>query len=146
MDSKSLLLIPRMSEKAYGLSQQRNVYVFDIPRNANQTMVAQAVAAQFDVTVVGVNVTTIKGKAKRTVVRGGRRSKSGRQSDTKKAYVKLKPGDTLPFFAAVAEEEAKEKETQVKAAKALEKSQAADAKTDEKKTRRLGRRTKKEEA
>lgn len=101
--SKDLILKPRMSEKAYALSQTRNTYVFDVPGDANKHTVARAVAAQFEVTVTNVNIANIAGKAKRTVRKNGRASQ-GRQNDTSKAYVTLKDGDTLPVFAALEQE------------------------------------------
>lgn len=109
---KDLILKPRMSEKAYGLSQTRNTYVFDVPGDANKHTVARAVAAQFDVTVTNVNIANIAGKAKRTVRKNGR-SVNGHQSDLSKAYVTLKEGDTLPIFAALeqAADEADKKES-----------------------------------
>lgn len=107
--SKTLVLKPRISEKAYGLSQERRTYVFDVPKEANKLTVAEAVAAQFEVTVEGVNITIIKGKAKRTVRKGGR-PVAGRQKDTKKAYVVLKEGDSLPVYAAQEEDSKPAKE------------------------------------
>ena len=124
---KSLVLKPRMSEKAYGLSQLRNTYVFDVERGANKHTIARAVASQYDVTVTEVNVINQKGKAKRTVRKGGRPS-MGRTSDYKKAYVTLKSGDSLPVFAAVEEAEAKE----VKAQEKIDKVAAKAASKDEK--------------
>jgi large subunit ribosomal protein L23 len=98
--SKTMILRPRISEKSYGLSQLRNTYAFDVPTNANRTEVADAVAAQFEVTVLSVNILNSKGKVKRTIRRGGR-PVMGKRADTKKAYVTLKAGDELPIFAAV---------------------------------------------
>ena len=98
--SKLLTLKPRVSEKTYGLSQLRNLYVFQVPLHANKLEVAQAVAAQYDVTVLGVNCMVQKGKPKRTVRKGGRPT-TGKRSDMKKAYVTLKEGDSIPVFAAV---------------------------------------------
>jgi hypothetical protein len=49
--TKNLALKPRVSEKAYGLSENSNVYVFDTEFNANKFDVAKAVASQYDVTV-----------------------------------------------------------------------------------------------
>jgi large subunit ribosomal protein L23 len=121
MNHTILPLQPRLSEKAYGLSQSQNVYVFDVPRNANRQSIAAAVSAQFEVTVLSVNVINHKGKAKRTLSKNGRRSTKGRQSDVKKAYVVLKAGNTLPFFASIAEDEAKQKTADEKAAKAAAK-------------------------
>lgn len=102
---KSMILRPRISEKAYGLSQTHNTYVFDVPGSANRFQVATAVGAQYGVTVVGVNIAVAKGKTKRTVRKGGRPT-MGKRTDIKKAYVTLKAGDTLPVFAAVEEAEA----------------------------------------
>jgi large subunit ribosomal protein L23 len=127
---KTTVLKPRLSEKAYGLSQARNTYVFDVPHDANKHTVARAVATQFSVTVTDVNVANIKGKAKRTVRKNGRAA-MGRQNAIRKAYVTLKAGDSLPLFAAVEEETAKADKT----AEVISKAQAkidkkADKKTD----------------
>lgn len=117
---KLITLVPRMSEKSYALSQALNTYVFDVPKSANKNTVALAVSAQFEVTVVGVNITNIKGKVIRTY-RKRSRGGSGRQNDFKKAYVTLKEGDSLPLFAAVEEQEAKSEKLQEAADKAAEK-------------------------
>jgi large subunit ribosomal protein L23 len=122
---KHVVLIPRMSEKAYGASQATNTYVFDVPKDLNKHSVANAVAAQFGVTVEEVNVVVLKGKTKRTVRKGGRANK-GRQSDVKKAYVRLKAGDSLAIFVAVEEATEKQERTQELAEKAAEK-RAKDA-------------------
>jgi large subunit ribosomal protein L23 len=105
--SKTLLLKPRVSEKSYGQSLTKNTYVFVVPNDANRTEVANAVEVQFEVSVTGVNILNVKGKAKRTVRKGGRQS-AGRDSDFKKAYVTLKEGDSIAVFAA--EDDAKDKE------------------------------------
>jgi large subunit ribosomal protein L23 len=105
--SKTLLLKPRVSEKSYGQSLAKNTYVFVVPNDANRTEVANAVEVQFEVSVTDVNILNVKGKAKRTVRKGGRQS-AGRDSDFKKAYVTLKEGDSIAVFAA--EDDAKDKE------------------------------------
>jgi large subunit ribosomal protein L23 len=122
-----LILKPRLSEKAYGLSTARNVYVFDVPAAANKHSIARAVTAQFSVTVTNVNLTTIKGKAKVTVYKK-KRGPAGKQSDTKKAYVTLAKGNSLPFFQAIEEAEAKDVKAAVQTAKALEKADKKAAK------------------
>jgi len=111
---KTTLLRPRLSEKTFGLANTKTVYVFDVPSDANRQVVAAAVAAQFGVTVVSVNITNMKGKTKRTVRKGGR-AVNGQRSDSKKAYVTLKAGDKLPFFDV--EEDSKDKKADKKAAK-----------------------------
>lgn len=138
---KSIILKPRMSEKAYGLSQTARTYVFDVPADANKHTVAHAIEAQFDVRVENVNLTNIPGKAKRTVYKGGRAVK-GRESDLKKAYVTIGEGQSLPIFAAIEEEEAKVEATQEK----IDKAAAKAAEKETKPARRgIGRRAKKEE-
>jgi large subunit ribosomal protein L23 len=122
-----LILKPRLSEKAYGLSTARNVYVFDVPSTANKHAVARAVASQFSVVVTNVNLTNIKGKAKATVY-NKRRGPVGKQNDIKKAYVTLAEGNSLPFFQAIEEAEAKDAKASEAAAKALEKADKKAAK------------------
>jgi large subunit ribosomal protein L23 len=105
---KTLVLKPRVSEKAYGQSQA-NVYVFSVDKRADKLSIARAVEAQFEVSVVSVNTIVSKGKAKRTIRKGGRPI-AGRTSDFKKAYVTVKEGDTIPVFAAAEEDAKAEKE------------------------------------
>lgn len=110
-------LRPRMSEKAYALSQVNRTYVIDVPTTANKDTVAKAVTAQFEVAVETVRIVLSKGKAKRTVRKGGRSTTTGKRSDVKKAYVTLKEGNALPFFAEVEAEAKKAEEAAEKAAK-----------------------------
>ncbi len=119
---KDITLIPRVSEKAYGLSQAPGIktYVFQVPVTTNKHAIARAISAQYEVTVTDVRTATIKGKVKQTY-RKGSRPQAGRRSDIKKAYVTLKDGDTLPLFVEEAAEEAKAKAAEEKAAKKAEK-------------------------
>lgn len=114
--SKIMTLKPRLSEKAYGLSQIRNNYVFIVPSDANKLSVAESVSQQFGVTVLDVNMTNIKGKPKRTVRKGGRPT-TGSRSNMKKAYVTLKAGDSIPIFAAEEKAEAEAAKEAQKASK-----------------------------
>jgi large subunit ribosomal protein L23 len=115
--SKTIILRPRLSEKTFGLSNNVTgaVYVFDVPKNVNKHQVAEAVAAQFEVTPVNVNITNVKGKPKR-LVRKTARAISGRRSDIKKAFVTLAKGQSLPFFEQP-EEKKEDKKADKKAAK-----------------------------
>ncbi|CAN5687700.1 50S ribosomal protein L23 [soil metagenome] len=97
-----LTLLPRVSEKAYGLSKDRNVYVFDVDTSANKQAIAEAVESQFSVTVESVNVSVAKGKRKRNVRRSGRAT-FGTRKNVKRAYVTIKAGDHIPVFAAIDE-------------------------------------------
>lgn len=107
---KFVVLKPRLSEKTFAAST-KNVYVFDVPGDVNKHTVARAVAAQFNVSVVDVNIANIPGKAKRMITKKGRRVSTGTRSDRKKAYVTLAEGQSLPFFADATEEAPAEKET-----------------------------------
>jgi large subunit ribosomal protein L23 len=117
---KQLILKPRMSEKAYAQSQTARTYVFDVSGEVNKQSVARAVEQQFEVKVANVNIANIPGKAKRTIYKGGK-AVAGRESATKKAYVTLAEGNSLPIFAAIEEEEAKQEATQEKVDKAAAK-------------------------
>ncbi len=102
----SMILQPRVSEKAYELSNEKNVYVFDVPSDVNKQQIAAAVSTRFDVTVTAVNVSVAKGKRKRMIQKRGRVT-MGKRRDVKRAYVTVKQGDSIPVFAAI--DEASEK-------------------------------------
>jgi len=124
----SLVLKPRLSEKAYALSQEANVYVFEVDKSANKLTVADAVAEQFKVTVVSVNMTNVKGKKMRTFVNRRGKFVRGSRSDIKKAYVTVKAGENIPVFAADEEAEAKAEKVQ----KQVDKAAAKEAEKVEK--------------
>lgn len=100
--SRSLILLPRLSEKAYALSEAVNTYVFDIPSSANSHSVARAVEAQYKVSVRAVRIAGVPGKTGR-MIRRGRIVGQSKRADIKKAYVTLKDGEKLPLFAAAEE-------------------------------------------
>ncbi|MEX0932029.1 MAG: 50S ribosomal protein L23 [Candidatus Saccharimonadales bacterium] len=93
-----LLLLPIVSEKAMELSENANVYMFEVPLNTTKIEVARAVANEFKVNVKNVNVAVRHGKVKTQRTRGGRQSLPGRRSDKKLAYVTLKEGDSIKLF------------------------------------------------
>jgi ribosomal protein L23 len=98
--TKLLALNPRLSEKAYAISEADNTYIFDVAAGSNKFDIANAVAAQ------RVRVAAVPGKTKRTYRQGGRKSIEGTRSAIRKAYVTLNEGDKLPIFAAVEADEA----------------------------------------
>lgn len=90
-------LIPRMSEKAYALSQV-GTYVFNVPLTTNKAEVISAVEAEYKgVKVKDVRLVVQNGKPVRAY--RGKRHNPGRafRGDTKKAYVTLKEG-TIELF------------------------------------------------
>jgi len=116
---KDLVLKPRISEKAYAMSQREDVktYVFEVPKDAEKLTIKRAVEAQFEAIVTSVRTTTHKGKAKMSY-RKRVRPIEGKRSDIKKAYVTLKAGESLPIFVEEAKEDAEaEKKAEKQAAK-----------------------------
>lgn len=115
---KDFVLVPRVSEKAYGLSQAPGIktYVFEVPLSANKHSIARALSVQYGVTVTDVRTVVVKGKTKQSY-RKGSRPQTGVRSDIKKAYVTLKDGDSLPLFIQEAEADAKAAKDAEKAAK-----------------------------
>lgn len=105
--SKTMIISPRISEKTFATSEALNVYVFDVPAGANKQSVASAVTDQFGVTVLAVRIANIAGKSKKSYKKRGR-ALSIHRNDISKAYVTLKDGDKLPFFAAAEAEAASE--------------------------------------
>lgn len=95
---KSMILKPRLSEKAYALSEHGNTYVFDVPAKVNRQMVADAVASQYDVSVVSVKMAKTAPKPMRSYKKRGR-SLAAQKPGIRKMYVKLKDNDHLPIFA-----------------------------------------------
>jgi len=104
---KAVALKPRLSEKGYALSEERNTYIFVVPANINRQSVARAVESQYGVKVESVNIAYTPAKPKQIYRRGGRQVFKGKSSPLRKAYVRLKEGDKLPIFSAVEEDKKK---------------------------------------
>lgn len=132
--SKTLALKPRMSEKAYAMSQELNTYVFQVPITANKAAVTEAVVAQFAVTVEDVRLTIIKGKTKKSYKKRSRPA-IGQRANMKKAFVRLKAGDSISIFEAP--EAPKETVVQKAVKKASDKAAEKAASTDQPKQGRL---------
>ena len=88
----TVILGPHISEKSTAVADQNQQVVFKVRRDATKSEIRKAVELLFEVEVGGVTVVNMSGKAKR---RGLNR---GRQSDWKKAYVKLAPGHDIDFM------------------------------------------------
>ena len=91
VEAEKIILRPIISEKSYAQIDY-NRYTFAVHPGAHKTMIAQAVAQLFNVTVVAVSTANMPPKPKR---RGVSR---GRTSAWKKAVVQLAPGDKIEFF------------------------------------------------
>ena len=86
-----VLIAPHVSEKAATAAEKGNQVVFRVLRDATKPEIKAAVELMFEVKVDAVNVVNAAGKTKRF---GGR---TGKRSDSKKAYVKLAAGQTIDF-------------------------------------------------
>jgi large subunit ribosomal protein L23 len=87
----SVLIRPRISEKAARIQAKHNQYVFQVAADATRGEVKEAVETLFKVKVNGVQVLNVKGKAK------GFRGRPGQRSGWRKAYVTLADGQSIDF-------------------------------------------------
>lgn len=83
-DPRDVLIAPVVSEKSYGLLDERQ-YTFLVPKTANKTQIKIAVQKVFGVKVTSVNTLNRQGKRKRS------RQGYGKRKDTKRAIVTLSP-------------------------------------------------------
>ena len=83
---------PLVTEKGTTLSELANQYAFEVAPDANKVEIRKAVEKLFDVNVVAVNTMLRKGKVK------GMRQRSWTRPDSKRALVKLKPGQSIEFI------------------------------------------------
>ncbi len=87
-----VLLAPHVSEKGTRVADLNRQVVFKVRRDATKPEIKKAVEQLFNVQVERVQVLNLRGKRKAF----GR--VTGRRSDWKKAYVKLKPGHDIDFM------------------------------------------------
>jgi large subunit ribosomal protein L23 len=83
-----IILRPRITEKAAVLSE-KNVYVFEVSKEATKPTIARAVKQVYKVSPVRVNI--VKLPAKKVISKG----KKGTTKSIQKAYVYLKKGDKI---------------------------------------------------
>ncbi|MFY9328294.1 MAG: 50S ribosomal protein L23 [Georgfuchsia sp.] len=86
-----VLVAPQISEKATYLADKNEQVVFIVVPDATKPEIKAAVELLFKVEVTSVQVSNLKGKAKRS----GRFM--GRRSDVRKAFVCLKAGQEINF-------------------------------------------------
>lgn len=84
-----------VSEKSARLGELDNQYVFDVDRSATKSEVREAIEKLFSVRVLSVQILNRKGKAKRF----GRIN--GRQSNKRRAFVRLHRDDEISFLEGV---------------------------------------------
>ena len=87
-----VLLGPHITEKTSLAADRQNQVAFKVATNATKLEIKAAVEKLFDVVVMDVRVAKVKGKTKRT--------RFGKRSDWKKAYVRLAQGQDIDFAVA----------------------------------------------
>jgi len=98
LTATQIVLRPVISEKSMDQSTV-NKYTFAVADEANKLQIKDAVEELFKVTVLDVNVLTMKRKEKSRNRRRGRQV--GYTSPWKKAVVTIKAGDSIEFFEGV---------------------------------------------
>ncbi len=88
-----VIIKPIISEKSMVLAQN-GIYTFEVAREANKDQVATAVTTAFNVHVIDVATSVIKGKERRF---GAKRTPK-KMSDSKKAMVTVKKGEKIDLF------------------------------------------------
>ncbi len=98
---KSILIKPLFTEKAIQLSQKpsrqvKHTYAFKVHREATKEEIRAAVEAQYDVQVEEVRTALLPARIRTRFTRKG--IQAARLPSYKKAYVRLKPGQTLNLY------------------------------------------------
>jgi large subunit ribosomal protein L23 len=91
-DLHGILLQPLLTEKITAMRESHNTVAFLVHPDANRVQIKHAVETLLSVKVERVTVMNVRGKVKRL----GRFS--GKRSDWKKAFVKLKQGEKLELY------------------------------------------------
>lgn len=87
----SILIRPRITEKAALLSENANVYSFEVDKSATKGSIAKAIKEIYKVVPKKVNIVNLP--AKKVLSKG----KKGKTSSISKAYVYLKKDDKIVF-------------------------------------------------
>ena len=94
-----ILIKPIITEKMTSLAEKLNRYGFLVDRSANKVQIRQAVEKMYGVKVESVNTQQYVGKVKtRNTTRG---IAVGRVNRSKRAFVTLKNGEAIDFYANI---------------------------------------------
>jgi len=96
---RKILIRPLITEKMTAITEGQQKYGFVVDVNANKIEIGKAIKAKFDVDVVSVNTIKYKGKRKTQFTKKGRFS--GKTPQFKKAFITLKPEQTIDIFGEV---------------------------------------------
>jgi len=94
-----ILVKPIITEKMTSLAEKLNRYGFIVEKSANKLQIKEAVEKMYGVKVDSVNTQQYVGKVKmRNTTRG---VAIGRVNRSKRAYVTLKAGEVIDFYANI---------------------------------------------
>lgn len=99
MSVNDVIIRPIITEESMKMVTM-NKYSFVVARKADKMNIKKAVSQLFNVTVVSLTTSVVKGKTKRV---GARRVEVG-QTEWKKAIVEIKKGDKIYLFEPGGEE------------------------------------------
>ena len=100
MPSKmEILKKPILTEKATGLTEKLNRYVFQVDPKANKLQIKSAIEQMYGVTIEAVNTAVVAGKTKTRGTKAG--FVTGRTPKYKKAIVTLKEGEVIDFYSNI---------------------------------------------
>ena len=94
MDLRDVIRRPIVTEKST-LGAENSKYVFEVAGAFNKALIQQAIESIFEVNVVQVNISWVRGKWRRF----GR--SRGKRPDWKKATVTLQAGQTIEIFPGI---------------------------------------------
>ncbi len=95
MDPRQVIHKPIITEKSTIEREISNIVSFAVDPRSNKLEIKTAVEALFDVKVIDVRTSRVRGKMRRM----GKHT--GRRPDWKKARVRLREGDSIEFFEGV---------------------------------------------
>lgn len=93
MNNAFVLKRPIITEKSQAAAAL-STFMFEVDANASKHDIKRAVESLYKVHVIGVRTVTFPSLIKRT----GKRRLPTATSKQKRAYIQLKPGETLPLF------------------------------------------------
>ena len=88
-DPSTVLIRPRVTEKAAVLNESSNVYTFEVTKAATKTTIKRAIKEVYKVSPTKVNIVNVR--SNKVFVKG----KKGSTKEIVKAYVYLKEGDKI---------------------------------------------------
>lgn len=95
----SILIKPIITEKATSLSEDLNVYAFEVARSANKVEIKRAVEDFYGVNVETVRTAIVPAKFQTKYTKAG--LVRGRKSAYKKALVKVVSGESIDLYGNI---------------------------------------------